>query len=98
MAQAALDAALPVLGIGASWRVLPRDRVGARRLDAALDRLDGAIPPLKARLVEACAAAVLSDGRVLPAEGELLRAVAASLGVPVPRRRGGGVGAGAGAA
>ena len=85
-----------MLGIGASWRVLPRDRVGARRLDAALDRLDGAIPPLKARLVEACAAAVLSDGRVLPAEGELLRAVAASLGVPVPPLVGGaGIAAGA---
>jgi len=83
-AQAALEAALPVLGIRARWKVLPRDRVAAKRLEAALDRLDGAVPPLKARLVEACAAAVLSDGRVVPAEGELLRAIAASLGVPVP--------------
>jgi len=84
VAQAALDAALPVLGVAVGWRILPRERVGARRLDAALDRLDGAIPPLKARLVEACAAAVLYDGRALPSECELLRAVAASLGVPVP--------------
>jgi Zn-dependent protease with chaperone function len=84
VAQAALDAALPVLGVPVGWRILPRERVGARRLDAALDRLDGAIPPLKARLVEACAAAVLYDGRALPSERELLRAVAASVGVPVP--------------
>jgi hypothetical protein len=84
VAQAALDATLPVLGVAVGWRILPRERVGARRLDAALDRLDGAIPPLKARLVEACAAAVLYDGRALPSECELLRAVAASLGVPVP--------------
>jgi Zn-dependent protease with chaperone function len=84
VAQAALDAALPVLGVAVGWRILSRERVGARRLDAALDRLDGAIPPLKARLVEACAAAVLYDGRALPSECELLRAVAASLGVPVP--------------
>src|SRR6266540_3968189 len=83
-AQAALDAALPVLGIRARWKVLPRDRVAAKRLEAALARLDGAVPRLKAQLVGACAAAVLVDGRVVPAEGELLRAIAASLGVPVP--------------
>jgi Zn-dependent protease with chaperone function len=83
-AQAALDAALPVLGVPASWRILPRDKLGARRLDAALDRLDGAIPPLKSRIVEACAATVAFDGRVLPAEADMLRAVAASLGVPLP--------------
>lgn len=83
-AQAALDAALPALGIPVGWRILPRDRVSARRLDAALDRLDGAVPPLKARVVEACARAVLHDGRALASERELLRAVAASLGVPVP--------------
>ncbi len=84
-AQAGLDAALPALGIPVGWRILPRERVSARRLDAALDRLDEAVPPLKARIVEACAAAVLLDGRVLPSEAELVRAVAASLGVPVPR-------------
>jgi hypothetical protein len=83
-AQAALDTALPVLGIPVGWRVLPRDRVSGKRLDAALDRLDGAVPPLKARLVQACAAEVLFDGRALPSELELLRAVAASLGVPTP--------------
>lgn len=83
-AQAALDAALLALGVPVGWRILPRERVGARRLEAALDRLDGAVPPLKARIVEACAAAVLLDGRALASERELLRAVAASLGVPVP--------------
>jgi Zn-dependent protease with chaperone function len=84
IAQAALDAALPALGVKRAWRLLPRDRVSVARLDAALDRLDGAVPPVKARVVEACAATVLYDGRVLPPEAELLRAVALSLGVPVP--------------
>ena len=84
-AQAALDTALPALGIPVGWRILPRDRVSARRLDAALDRLDEVVPPLKARILEACAAAVLFDGQVLPGEADLVRAVAASLGVPVPR-------------
>jgi Zn-dependent protease with chaperone function len=98
VAQAALDAALPALGIPVGWRVLPRDRVSARRLDAALDRLDGAIPPLKARVLEACAAAALYDGRILPGEAELVRAVAASLGVPVPRGLAAAPAASAGAA
>ncbi|HEX9243987.1 MAG TPA: M48 family metallopeptidase [Anaeromyxobacter sp.] len=83
-AQAALDAALPVLGVAAGWRVLGREKIAAARLDAALDRLDGAVPSLKARVVAACAATVMSDGRVLPSEADLLRAVALSLGVPVP--------------
>jgi hypothetical protein len=66
------------------WRVLPRDRVGGRRLEAALAAIDGASPALKAAILEACAASVLSDGAVQPAEGEIIRAIAASVGVPVP--------------
>jgi Zn-dependent protease with chaperone function len=97
-AQAALDAALPALGVKRAWRLLPRDRVSVARLDAALDRLDGAVPPVKARVVEACAATVLYDGRVLPPEAELLRAVALSLGVPVPPILGDEEAAAAGAA
>jgi hypothetical protein len=83
-AQAALEAALDVLGLKRAWRVLPREKLAAKRLDAALDRLDGAVPSLKARVVEACVATVTADGKVLPVEAELLRAIAASLGVPMP--------------
>jgi Zn-dependent protease with chaperone function len=83
-AQAALDAGTSALGVSGRWRPLPRDRVRAARLDAALARLDGAVPPLKARLLEACAACALADGRVAAPEGEIVRAVAASLGVPLP--------------
>jgi Zn-dependent protease with chaperone function len=82
-AQATLDAALAVVGVR-GWRVLPRDRIAGSRLEAALARLEGAAPPLKARVLEACAASVLHDGVVRAAEGELVRAVAASLGIPVP--------------
>lgn len=82
-AQAALDSATAVLGVR-GWRVLPAGRVTRERFDAALERLDGASPALQARVVEACAASVLADGVVLPAEGELVRVIAASLGVPVP--------------
>lgn len=82
--QAALDAGAAALGVAARWRPLPRDRVRAARLDAALARLEGAAPGLKERLLAACAATVLEDGRVTAAEGEVIRAVAATLGVPVP--------------
>jgi Zn-dependent protease with chaperone function len=82
-AGAALEAGAAVLGVR-GWRPLPRDRVRAARLDAALRRLDGAAPALKARLLEACAASALADGRVAAAQAEVVRAVAATLGVPVP--------------
>jgi uncharacterized tellurite resistance protein B-like protein len=82
-ARAALDAGAAALGFS-GWRPLPRDGVRAARLDAALARLDEAAPPLKKRLLEACAACALADGRVVPAEAEIVRAVAASLGVPIP--------------
>jgi hypothetical protein len=39
---------------------------------------------VKSRIVEACAATVQADRQVTPDEAELVRVVAASLGVPVP--------------
>ncbi|HYD42857.1 MAG TPA: M48 family metallopeptidase [Anaeromyxobacter sp.] len=83
-AQRALDAGVAALGIHASWRVLPRERIDVHRLDAALAHLDQATPPVKARLVAAAAACVLSDGHATIAEAELLRAVAGSMGLPMP--------------
>jgi Zn-dependent protease with chaperone function len=83
-AQAALDAGTAALGVTGRWRPLPRDRVRATRLDAALARLDGATFAVKERLLRACAACALADGRVAAAEGEIVRAVAATLGCPMP--------------
>jgi len=83
-AQQALDAGVQAMGIGGPWRLLPRDRFTAARLDAVLARLDEAVPPLKARLLSGAAACVLADGRLTLAEAELLRAVAGSLGLPMP--------------
>ncbi|HEY5226887.1 MAG TPA: M48 family metallopeptidase [Opitutaceae bacterium] len=53
-------------------------------LDAALDKLAGASGPIKQRLLVAGAHVVGADGILLPEEIELMRAVAASLDVPVP--------------
>jgi tellurite resistance protein len=53
-------------------------------LDGALDRLAGASGPIKQRLLMAAAHVVSADGVLLTEEAELLRAIAASLDVPVP--------------
>lgn len=83
-AQRALDAGVQAMGLTAHWQLLPRDRFTAARLDSVLARLDEASPPLKAQLLAGAAACVLADGRVTVAEAELLRAVAGSLGLPMP--------------
>ena len=57
---------------------------GLVQLDAALDKLAGASGPIKQRLLMASAHVVSADGVLLTREAELLRAVAASLDVPVP--------------
>ncbi|MBW3534405.1 MAG: M48 family metallopeptidase [Gemmatimonadetes bacterium] len=55
-----------------------------RLLEAALETLSGLVPPMKKRLVRACATSVAADRTVTPREAELFRVVADSLGVPVP--------------
>jgi Zn-dependent protease with chaperone function len=57
---------------------------GLVQLDAALDKLATASGPIKQRLLMAAAHVVSADGVLLTREAELLRAVAASLDVPVP--------------
>ncbi len=54
------------------------------RLSPALSRLAELTPLLKSPLVNACADCILDDGRVEPAEAELLRAICAVLDVPMP--------------
>ncbi|HEY5078311.1 MAG TPA: M48 family metallopeptidase [Opitutaceae bacterium] len=57
---------------------------GLAQLGAALDKLAVASGPIKQRLLVAAAHVVSADGVVLAEEAELLRAIAASLDVPVP--------------
>jgi hypothetical protein len=83
-AQRALEAGLAALGVPVSWRLLPAHKVDPARLDQVLARLDEASPPLKSRILSACAACALADRQVVPGEGGIVRAVAASLGCPVP--------------
>jgi Zn-dependent protease with chaperone function len=64
--------------------LLPEAQSGLVPLDAALDKLAGASGPIKQRLLMAAAHVVSADGVLLTQEAELLRAVAASLDMPVP--------------
>ena len=82
--QAALAAASEVLrGPGLSLAPIPA-AASLERIDAALDRFDRAVPQVKKQLLYACAAAVFADGQVSSHEAELLRAVADTIGCPVP--------------
>ena len=70
---------------GAAMRELvPEARSKAGRVGAAMDALARCAPADKRRLVDACAHAVLADDHVTVEEGELLRAVCATLGCPLP--------------
>ena len=63
---------------------MPAAECGLVQLDGALDKLAGASGPIKQRLLMAAAHVVSADGVLLTEEAELLRAIAASLDVPVP--------------
>jgi len=54
------------------------------KLDAALDKLAAASLPIKQRTLIAAAHVVGADGQILIGEAELLRAISAALGVPMP--------------
>lgn len=65
-------------------RLLPSGASTLAALDAALDKLALASPVIKRRLLIAAAQTVAADGAITPAEGELFRALAAALDVPMP--------------
>jgi len=70
------------LGIGA--RLIPTDERTTEEIDEAIETLARTAPKIKKRLIEACATVVSFDKTVTPQEAELFRAIAETLGVPVP--------------
>ena len=68
----------------ASLALTPRVGAGIEQVQAACARLESAPFGLKKQLLEAGAIIVQADGIIEPAESELLRALAASLGCAVP--------------
>jgi len=81
--RSAFSAGASELGIdGLSQQA--RDTVKFEALGQALDDLAQVSPREKRKLVRACARSIAADGKVTRGEGELMRAVADSLGVPMP--------------
>jgi hypothetical protein len=66
------------------YGLLPREQCLLPAFDAALQVLGEAVPGIKRRVVESCAACILADRQVTVREGELLRAISATLGCPMP--------------
>jgi hypothetical protein len=83
-AERAFGSGIRALGQPEADASLPPRDLDLRKLDRALDELGDATPSLKRRILAACAACIGTDGQVTLEEGELLRAIADSLGCPVP--------------
>ncbi len=64
--------------------LLPPATSGLEQVDAALDQLSVSSLPIKQRLLVAAGHVIASDGTVTVEEGELYRALAATLDVPMP--------------
>ena len=64
--------------------LLNADASGLEHVDAALDRLAVSSLPIKQRVLLALGHVIASDGTVSVEEGELYRALAATLAVPMP--------------
>lgn len=69
---------------GISPQLLPEDQCNLSTLDPALTQLERASPQATEQLLRACAACIAADGFVSEAQGELMRAIADSLGAPMP--------------
>ena len=75
-------AQLPV--IRGQLALLPPAACGLEQVDAALDKLALSSLPIKQRLLVAAGHVIASDGTVTVEEGELFRALTATLDCPMP--------------
>ncbi|HEY7314437.1 MAG TPA: M48 family metallopeptidase [Gemmataceae bacterium] len=66
------------------YRLLPPAQCPLAAFDAALRTLAEATPDIKRRVVVSGATCILADRQVTVREGELLRAISATLGCPMP--------------
>jgi hypothetical protein len=82
-AFAAGAAQLPLLA--GRLALLKPDACGLEQVDAALDKLAVSSLPIKKRLLVATAHVIAQDGTVTVEEGEMYRALAATLELPMPQ-------------
>jgi Zn-dependent protease with chaperone function len=74
-----------IASIGAvALKFVPRQQVSLVRLNEAIDKLAKLKPMLKPRILKACAACIMYDGRSTIRGQELLRTIASSLDSPMP--------------
>jgi hypothetical protein len=81
--QRAVRKAEETLGLS-GLQLLPPEQTGLAQLDSALSLLAELTPQLKRRLLTACAEYISADHEISIAEAELFRAIADTLGCPVP--------------
>jgi hypothetical protein len=62
----------------------PQHEIALQAFHEAMQKLAEAVPEIKRRVVAACAACIQADTRVTVREGELLRAICATLNCPMP--------------
>jgi len=75
--EATIDLRLPL-------EQLPPDACNLESIESALKRFEASTPLVKKQLLRACGQAVMSDGVIESREAELLRAIADSIGCPIP--------------
>jgi hypothetical protein len=83
-ARQSFERGAALLGVSLQPRMTRADDAGLTQLDSALDVIVLAAPSVKRRVIEACAACVVADGRVAVDEAEFLRAVGDALDCPIP--------------
>jgi Zn-dependent protease with chaperone function len=83
-ATRAFKAGLRTYPTKAAHRLLPKEKCTLERVDAALGAFAEALPEIKRQALKACLACVAADGKVVPREAELIRAIGGTLNCPVP--------------
>lgn len=81
-AEVAFDTAKKAIGANA-FKMVPRADITLKNLSAAMEELTKAKPLIKVRILTACMWCANSDNEVTIAEMEILRAIAATLDVPL---------------
>lgn len=81
--QQGVEAMADELG-GIPLEMLPPEKCALGQIDEALNRFDEATPLVKKRLLYACGKVVMADQKIIDDEAELLRAIADTIGCPIP--------------
>ena len=82
-AERAFNAGIAAAGTTA-LKFAPREQLTLANLNDAIDKLEELKPPLKPRLLKACAACLMHDGHATIEGQELLRTIASCLESPMP--------------